>query len=181
MSEKKIENLTEKQKKQLLKLFKKTLTAFRGTILEHCVQIDQVCTSIISSYFVKHHYDQIFFSQIVLNDNEVTFSQRINIVEKLLKHRFQEFEKKHPELIKKMNRIRKLRNRLVHTLSSLDDINSIKSIMKSQVLLEYYEDGKIKHHSVSAKEMDIATKEYFSIMDELFTLFDLIEPKKPKS
>ncbi len=173
-----IKDLSKKQKKGLLGLYEKINRDIRGSILELSVTLEQMTTICISSFFVKNTPDQWLFTQTIFNESEISFSNKIRILEKIVHLRFQKFEKKHSNLFKKLNRIRKLRNRLAHTMPDLTAERRIEDVQRFKIRLEYYEDGKIMHHVLSIDDVSKAKKEATDAFHELYELFYLIAPIK---
>lgn len=88
---------------------------YRTSIIEHSASLEVQLEWIISSYFCRNSKEYWLFNYIFFPpDVEIGFYNKITMFDKLIKNVFPDVEKEHPDIIKKLNRIRKLRNDFAH-------------------------------------------------------------------
>lgn len=104
------------------------------------------------------------------NDNELSFSKKIRMLERLIQKIFPKILKENPDLIKSLNRIRTLRNNFAHGSDLAEQIDP--SIKKNYFRLSYFEEGDIKEKIFAHKDIQLRLEEARNIKKILSNLLD---------
>ena len=97
------------------------IVEIKSNFLAASTAIESLVEATISKYFDPSR-TKIFVNVVFHNDNEISFSKKINMLERLLAKALPKFLDENKELIKMLNRIRKLRNKFAHAID-LDLMN----------------------------------------------------------
>lgn len=141
--------------------------SMRGTFIIQSITIESSIDRIVMHQFALE--DENLFMSLILKN--LQFSKKIKIVDALLKLGYPSFKKKYPKLIKRLEEIAILRNKLAHA-ESVDFGNIMPSPGDEKMTLSYYEGEKKK--SLILKASDIKAKalegsEILGILDRIDT------------
>src|SRR3954451_17302344 len=87
----------------------------RAPFIEQAISIERVIDDIIARHFCSDLELQQQFFSIILADR-MSFSEKIDILETILRVSYYALFQRHRELKQKLTQIRQFRNRLVHSL-----------------------------------------------------------------
>jgi len=136
--------VSPKTERVIYKKYNEKVKNFRSEIIENATTLEIQLEWIISSFFSKNFDDYALFNYLFFGENvQLGFHDKILMFEKLLEVNMKEFQKKHPDIIMKLNRIRKVRNRFAHGEATSPHINKLK-YMKKQIFFEIVEKGEKK-------------------------------------
>lgn len=157
------DNLSEKHTRKI--------NSIRSTILEQCTLAQKIIESILSSYFIGKNKNKKYLFKYIFFENRLadfSFSKSIQTLEILLDNEFSNFKQENPKIIKNLDNLRKIRNRLSHTLL---DKNTDEKIQKNQIVLWYFEKGKIKEHVYNLNDLEkISTEFQSNVLNPLMKL-----------
>jgi len=161
-----------------IKIFKQRIDSIKSGF----ISLATTSENMISLTFSEHYclspqqakeFQSIFFS----DDLQISFHDKIIMLEKFLNKNYPDFLKNNPELINKLNRIRKLRNNFAHSFEPKPD--RLKKLMENEILeLEYLEDGIIKKHSYPFTEIQERTNDSKDVHNILVKLYEKIVEDK---
>jgi hypothetical protein len=107
---------------------------------------------------------------------DVNFSQKVNILIKILKAYYPKVEEKYPTLYKDFEKVRKLRNRLAH--SQLDTSLDYLKLKPKKIRLEVYENGKKEHYELTEELIKQKIRDVFNLFVQLTEIMVAISGKK---
>ncbi|MCA9820389.1 MAG: hypothetical protein KC440_06515 [Nitrosarchaeum sp.] len=114
----------------------------KSNFLAASTGIESLVESAISKHFDPSR-TKIFVNVVFHNDNEISFSKKIKMFERLLTLALPDFLKDNPDLINMLNRIRKLRNKFAHAMDlNPDELSPF--IEKNYFQMAFYENGEVK-------------------------------------
>jgi len=143
-----------RQLKQLDKLAKD----IRCSILEQAIRIERLIEHIISWHFCPEEDKRYQFFSLVINETDITFSSKIQILKKLLKLYYLGLTQKYPKITRELNKVRDFRNKIVHAI--LDNSREfLAHRYTDRVQLNVYRDGKEKKLIVTIIDRDEKLKE----------------------
>ena len=99
--------------KELAELYNLS-SRIRGAFLEQTILIDVMIAGILAQYFAPDKDRQALLQSEVFSSTASTFNKNIALLAKVVSRFFSGFADQHPELFKKLERIRKFRNNLAH-------------------------------------------------------------------
>jgi hypothetical protein len=127
-----------------------TATSIRGVFLEQAIWIELLISDIIMRHFCPDQQQYRLLHSLVFSRAEVTFSMKIDVLQRLFKLCYKDLLKKYPNLFPRLNKIRKRRNRLAH--SHLDTSKEFLSKgFKDRIQVIFYENGRTKQESITLK------------------------------
>jgi hypothetical protein len=135
---------------------------FRGPAIMMGIYTDDLVTEIISYHFCPDESRRQEFVSFILNSRQVemSFSDRIEILQSILKKDYQNLIKKYPDLIKNLGKIRKFRNQFAH---QLPDLFKVLAEKPKALTLVYYENGVKKEKDVTQQELThLVVTSYFT-------------------
>lgn len=147
---------------------------FRGRFIEQAIGIERLTEDIIATAFCKDEYRRRLFFSLVLNDAELTFSRKTIIFKKLLELAYPKLLQEHPKLIDSIDKIRRLRNRLAHSMLDKSDAYLSKRLT-DQIQLCFFEDGQEKTQVITSKEMRQRLADSTSVILELVNIQEKIK------
>ena len=158
---------------QLKRLYKRS-QEIRGSILDQAIWIERIIEDIISYEFFPDEKEQdkrMKMLSFVLNIRDLTFSSKVETLERLLRMSHSNIISNHPALLPTLNKIRKLRNRLAH--SALDTSEEfLAKHHEDRIQIFFYEDGREKKQVLTLREVQERLKECSEIIHELATVRD---------
>ena len=146
----------------------------RAPFLEQAIIIERLVDDIIAWHFCpsSEHLRSQFFS-VILGGAEVTFSQKINILETILRLSHHKLYQKHRTLREQLTKIRVFRNRLVHAmLDTSDKFRDKKNPDRIQLI--YHEDGRAKQHVVTIADVNDRLRECSAVVMILLELDEAV-------
>jgi len=114
----------------------------RGRFLDQAIPIEMLIDDIISWHFCPEETRRsLFFS---LMAPELTFSTKIKILKAILELRYPDLLKEHPKLIGEIKKIKKLRNKLAHSMLDSSE-EFLEKRYDDRIRLIFYKKGEKKH------------------------------------
>lgn len=171
-----IEIGSEKEK-QLLKLDELT-KEIRGSFLSQAIAIENFVGDVITFHFcLEENRQNLFFSLVT---GEISFSRKIKILKKILEIEYPELLKENTELINNLDKIKRFRNTLVHSmLDNSDDFLEKKH--QDRIRVVYYKDGEKKTRTITRKENIERLKECTKTIIALVNIRKQIVEMSPKN
>jgi len=161
---------------QLKRLYKRS-QEIRGSILDQAIWIERIIEDIIAYEFFPDEGEQdkrMKMISFILNIRDLTFSSKVDALERLLKMRHSNIISNHPALLPTLNKIRKLRNRLAH--SALDTSEEfLAKHHEDRIQIFFYEDGREKKQVLTLQEMHERLKECSKVIQELVAVKDEVK------
>ena len=124
----------------------------RGAFMDRAIWIDTILTDALAAYFCLDEERRRLLQSDVLTGLDTTFSGRIRILKTLLTLRLKEWAADHEDLVPKLDKIRKFRNRLAHSLIDSSE-KFLSQGHKDRVQFVFYEEGQQKYQLVTVDEM----------------------------
>ena len=138
----------------------------RGAFIDQAIWIDVILTDILARYFVSDKDKRMLFNSDVLTGRDSTFSGRIDILEKVVNKSFADFKKQNTELFKKLDKIRRFRNKLAHAHLDTSE-NYLSKNKEDMIQLVFYEDGIQKTQSIKFEELKLRLVECSDVVKVL--------------
>lgn len=91
----------------------------RGLILNQTIDLESAISRYISIFYVRDLYTMEELTQLFLN--HITFNKKIVIVKEIITTKDENFLKTHPTIFKDLDKIRKVRNEMAHTILYVKD------------------------------------------------------------
>ena len=150
-----------KTEKNIYKKHLEKVQYFRTVIIEGATTLETQLEWIISSYFSKDSNNYALFNYLFFGENiQLGFHDKILMFEKLLGTSMKDVHKKYPDLLTKLNRIRKVRNRFAHSETQNSNPKKIK-LMKKQIFLILVEKGEVKEVDYTFVFIKEVIKDFF--------------------
>ena len=99
-------------KSQRLDALHAMMREIRGTSIDQAIWIDVLVTDMLASFFCSDKERRALLSSEVLSGRDSSFSGRLEVLERIAKKWFPEFVSKHAQTFKRLDKIRRFRNRL---------------------------------------------------------------------
>jgi len=159
--------LLEDERMRHINELKSIAANIRGNFLDVAIWIEKLIEDIIASHFCTDSENRALFFSLIMNSPEFTFYRKIGIFDELLKICYPDLYKLHSDLLKKLDKIRKFRNRLAHaTLDITDNFLSKNAIDRVQI--RYYEKGREKQQVITLDEKDHRLSECWEVVMQMF-------------
>jgi len=160
------------------KLLRVQINDTKSTVTSLATNIETQIETILATYFTNDQEDYELFCHLFYpNDVELTFGNKIKIFERFLNKIEPEYLKKKPDLIKALDRVRRLRNKFAHSLNP--NTEQLKELVgKPYFILNYVEDGLRREDQFTFKDIEERFKDMNKIVTELIQIFERINPKK---
>jgi len=91
----------------------------RGLILNQTIDLEYAISKYISIFYVRDRYTYEELGNLILNN--ITFSKKISIVKEIITTKDADFLKVHPTVFKDLEKIRKVRNEMAHSILHIED------------------------------------------------------------
>ena len=141
--------------------------------MEQAIWIDVILTDILARYFAPDEGKRRLLSSEVLAGPDVSFSGRINILERIISHSYAIFGNKSPKLCDQLNKIRRFRNRLAH--AHLDTGEKFMAKWPGdRIQIVFYEDGATKTQVITTEESNSRLRECSAAVLQLVELQALV-------
>lgn len=149
----------------------------KSRVLSICTGLENAIEILIAGYYSLGEDDyRKFLSVIFSDDAELSFSKKIKMFEKFLKEYLPEFLKEKPDFIKKLNRIRRLRNKFAHSIN-LEPKELEPFLGKNYYKIGFIENGVPKEETISVPDLLTRMDEVDSILKEIQGLQDKVDKK----
>lgn len=122
----------------------------RGSFLDQAIPIEMLIDDIISHHFCPEEARRIFFFSITTP--EISFSNKIKILETILKNSYPDLIEKHSELFREIRKVKDFRNRIAHSILDTTDA-FLKKKYGDRIRLEFYKKGEKKHLVIKLDDM----------------------------
>lgn len=144
----------------------------KSIVISITTRIEHEIEAILSTKFANSDEDFRKFNVIFFNDDiELTFNDKIKMLERFLKEYHVDFSNEHSDFIKSLHRVRRLRNDFAHSINPEDEDLS-KILGKNLIILWSVENGVIKKKEFPIKDLveriDDSTK-IFKLLHKIFT------------
>lgn len=140
----------------------------RAPFIEQAISIERIIDGIIARHFCPIEELQQQFLSVILGDR-MTFSEKINILETVLRDSYYDFYQKHKKLKQELTQIRQFRNRLAHSL--LDTSTKfLEQKHRDRIQLLYYKDGRTKQHVITVVDVDFRLRACSAVLMVLIEL-----------
>ena len=117
--------------------------SIRGRFLQQAIVTDGLIEDILATYFCPEEERRRMLRWLVFGLAEVTFSDKISALAKLLQRAYPEVNAAHPKLEHQLTTIRKFRNRMAHAMVDTSD-EFLRHGYTDRVQLTYEEGGQRK-------------------------------------
>jgi len=145
------------------KKYNEQVKHFRSEIIENVTSLEIQLEWIISSYFSKNFNDYALFDHLFFADNvQLGFHDKIMMFEKLLDLKLKDLHKKYPDIVMRLNKCRKVRNRFAHG-EALDPWPHHLKNMKKQVIFVIIEKGEQKEADYTFDFLKEVIKDSYSL------------------
>jgi len=145
----------------------------KSRFLSICTGLENAIEVLIAHYYALGDEDyKNFLGVIFANDVELTFSKKINMLERFLKKYLPEYLKDKPDFIQKLNRVRKLRNKYAHSIN-LTPEELTAFIGKKYYKLGFIEEGVPKEETVSSEDILARNTEAGELLQEISNLDEI--------
>jgi hypothetical protein len=88
---------------------------YRSRIIDAATVVDELLSRCIAWYFCQDEAKHLSFIALIFNRAEVTFSKKIEIFGFIFRSQYADLCQELPQLINKLESLRKLRNKFAHT------------------------------------------------------------------
>jgi len=142
--------------------------------LEHMIEL------VIGGYYSQDDQDYKDSSYIIFHDdNELSFHKKIKMLERFLERKFPQFLKDNSDLINRMNRVRKLRNKFAHSIN-LSNEDHKQFVGKPYFELVYIEEGATKHEQFTWEDIRLRIQDFESLLNSIEILFSELDKDQAK-
>jgi hypothetical protein len=143
----------------------------RGSYLAHVIPIEELVKDIISYHFCSDEDKRKEFISIVLNGSrDYTFASGIEMLKKILNIHYSDVVTRYPKVIDDLDKIRRFRNLLVHSVLDTSDEFVTKNYDDRIRLLVYDDRGKTNPRDITRDEIDERLEDCLSVH---FNLVDI--------
>jgi len=145
----------------------------RGSLLDLAIYNEGILSNIISQHFCPDDDRRALLFTLILNSADLKFSTKIEIFKNLLKLQYQSLIPKYPNVIKKLDRLRDFRNKLVHSILDTSDDFLAKQATDRIRLIQYKGGREIKfeitinERNKKAEEWEELTYTLLNIQNEI--------------
>jgi uncharacterized Fe-S cluster-containing protein len=138
----------------------------RAPFIVDAIIIDGLVSDIIASHFCDDTSNREELFSLVLNGGEISFSQKIGMLSRIMKKHYPNMLRQAPKLIDTLEKIRKFRNRMAHAMydSSPDYVRKSR---KNEIQLVFFEGGMKKTQVVTKTESRIRSDQCFAVILDL--------------
>jgi len=175
----KIVNKGNELDKQLEQLFQ-LAQHIRAPFLEQAIFIEKLIEDIIAKHFCPEEERRTLFFSLVINGTELTFSSKIDILDRLLQLCYPIVVKSYPQLINEIQKIRRFRNRVAHALLDTSE-TFLSHNYNDRIQLIYYEDGQTKQQVVMTTEIEERLRECTKVVKVLVEIQEKITKRESSS
>ena len=145
----------------------------RGRYLVACAEIETLLTEIIARHFCDTSHKRETLIELFVNER-ASLNRKIEILGKILND-YPAFTAKNGDIIVRLTKVRKLRNKLAHYRRVGEPKGSDATLS-----LQYFQDGKLKTESISAVTIKIRTYQAFDIRYDLWRILYMVSNGKSK-
>jgi hypothetical protein len=148
-------NLSSGERQEKVAKVMKLDTIIRGAYITQVIPIEGLVKDIISYHFCSDEDRRKEFVSLILNGSrDYTFASGIEILEKLLDIHYQDLTKRYPKLLNDLDKIRRFRNLLAHSMLDTSDEFLAKDYTDRIRLLLYSERGQTNSRDITRGEID---------------------------
>lgn len=131
----------------------------RSRVIYNAIAIESDIEQIIAWHFCHDEGKHILFISLMFNDGQITFSQKIVILKKLLRDSYPDIYLQFSGIFSQLNKIRELRNKLAHTklripFEYFHPMRKTPDRPQKGLYLEYYKDGKVINEFIPAEKVE---------------------------
>ena len=141
----------------------------RGSILDQAIWIEALIDDIVAWHFCPQEAKRNLLFSLVLKGTELTFSDKIGILECLLRLEYSELKEQYPGLKDHLDKLRRLRNRLAHAMLDTSD-QFLQRNHTDRIQLVYFEDGREKQWVLTISERDQRLREFTQVVWTLLAI-----------
>jgi hypothetical protein len=136
-----------------LKKYNIKVKNYRTNFIEDAATLEVQLEWLLSAYFARSSRDYALFNQLFFSDeSRLGFYDKITMFERLVSN-FSNLEPSRKEIIKKLNRIRKMRNKFAHSEASFPHPKILEK-HKNDVIFSISENGELKEVVYSFDYLD---------------------------
>lgn len=141
-------------------------SAIRGEYLLTIAYLEQRINQILGDYFCKEKEKKIRLTDLILTSKGMTFSIKLEVLEKIVKEKFPDYYKDRKSIFNTMNNLRDFRNKLAHNPPELR-LSEIDKRNEDEIIILTFENGEtIQHtHKISDIKKKIGTAAALMIAD----------------
>jgi len=130
----------------------------RSHAIYKAVAIESDIEQIIAWHFCHDESKHILFISLMFNEGQITFSQKLAILKKLLRDSYSDIYLKYSGIFSQLDKIRELRNKLAHTKIRIPyeyiyPMRATTDRPQKGLYLEYYKDGKVINEFIPAEKV----------------------------
>ena len=168
--------LTDNPEDRLLREYYALAEKIRGAFIEQTIWIDHLLSDMLAVFFCADQSKRALLFSEVLTGQDFRFSTRISLLEAVLEKLRPDLAKPAESLIKKLDKIRRLRNRLAHSHLNATREEIAKLGEHKRITFCFYEDGERKEQTISEEEWRVRMAETSEVMQALLILRDKLIP-----
>lgn len=168
LNNRKLSSTSERQEKAA-RAVKYDMT-IRGAYLAHVIPIEELVKDIISYHFCSDEDRRKQFISLILNGRDYTFAHGIEILEKILDIHYHDLIQRYPKLVNDLNKTRRLRNELAHSMLDTSDKFLAKNYSDRIRLISYDDRGQTNYIDITRSEIDERLEDCIDIQ---FALVDI--------
>jgi hypothetical protein len=147
----------------------------RGRFLDLAIWVEVILCDIIARHFCPDEDRYSLFYSLIMNDPGLTFSTKSRVFKNTLEHCYPHLLDAHPHVIRQLEKMRRYRNRLAHSLVDTSEPVLSKGY-KDRIQLIYYEKGRMKQEVITIKqsrtklvEASACIRELVAVQEEVYT------------
>ena len=139
----------------------------RGKFLNSTAWIETLLNDILAGYFCPNDKRRgLFFSEVV---NDMRLSAKTAVLDKILQREFPDILTAYPRLRKRLDCLRKFRNRLAHAHIDTSEL-ALTAKKVDEVTFIFYDDGQNKRQRITRAEASRRGKEANQLRDDLLKI-----------
>jgi hypothetical protein len=145
----------------------------RGSYLARVTLIEGVISDIISQHFCTEKDKRELLLHLILGSSSFSFKNRIDALGHLMKLKYPILINEYPDLIKKLNTVRKFRNKISHSMLDTQ-IEFLEKNHEDRIKLDYFQSGTKKSIVITEKEWRRRIIETEGILFDLNNIQEMI-------
>jgi len=148
---------------------------YKSRVLDFSAGFEVQIESFLIKFFKIGNFE-LFYHIFFHASLKIFFSDKINMLERLLKSQLQDFLSKNQNLIDDLNKIRKMRNEFAHTvtLANVQTNEQLPWAQKKIIRLADVKDGKIIYHEYDYDHFEELLKKGEKVNKQLYDLINTI-------
>ena len=139
------------EKFERLEKLHKLSQSIRGAFLDQAIAVEMLCSDIIAQHFCPEVEKRYMFFSLVLSGGSLSFSSKTRIFRSIMKMCYPDLLEKFPELKVSLEKIRKFRNRIAHSMLDSSE-EFLDRGYEDRIRVEFYKEGKMRKQVISKSD-----------------------------